>query len=244
MTKIWAHRGASMAAPENTLPAFAKAIDMQADGIELDVQLTRDDVAVVCHDFEVDRLSNGRGLIRDHTLAELRRFNFNRHFTAQGFVTLPTLAEVFDLLRPTQLTVNVEIKSGKVVYPGIEEKVLAIEKEFGMDGRVWYSSFNHLSVKRIRHLSPQSRCGILYDCVLVDPWDYAARLDMQAIHPNHAILAYPGLVKACREAGIAIHTWTVDQPEDLERAFKLDVDAIMSNRPDFARSVLTSMHDS
>ena len=241
MTQIWGHRGASAVAPENTLPAFAKAIKLEADGVELDVQLTRDGIPVVCHDFEIDHLSDGKGLLRDYTLAELRQFNFNRRFPGLGFVTLPTLAEVFDLFRPTNLEINVEIKSGRVIYPGIEEKVLALAKDLAMGDRIWYSSFNHLSVKRIRELDPDSRCGILYDCVLVDPWIYASRLGVQAIHPHHSILAYPGLVTACRAAGLAVHAWTVDQPEDLARAFGLGVDAVISNKPDLARAVMMSL---
>ena len=238
MVKIWAHRGASAQAPENTLLSFAKAIDMKADGFELDVQLTSDGIPVVCHDFEIDRVSNGKGLIKDHTLSELRRMNFNRHFPEQGFATIPTLAEVFDLIRPTDLEINVEIKSGQVIYPGIEEKILSLEKTFSLEGRIWYSSFNHLSVMKIRQLEPASRCGVLFDCVLVDPWTYAARLGVQAIHPYHSILAYPGLVKACKESGIAIHAWTVDKPEDLRRAFGLGIEAVITNRPDLAREIL------
>lgn len=238
MVKIWAHRGASAQAPENTLLAFAKAIDMKADGFELDVQLTRDKVPVICHDFEIDRVSNGKGLIKDHTLSELRLLDFNRHFPELGFATIPTLAEVFDLIRPTNLEINVEIKSGQVIYPGIEEKILALEKEFSLEGRIWYSSFNHLSVMKIRQLEPASRCGVLFDCVLVDPWVYAARLGVQAIHPYHSILAYPGLVKACKETGIAIHAWTVDKPDNLRRAFELDIEAVITNRPDRAREIL------
>jgi len=241
MTRIWGHRGASAVAPENTLPAFVKAIEFKVDGVELDVQLTRDGIPVVCHDFEIDRLSDGKGLVRDYTLAELRQFNFNLRFPEMGFVTLPTLAEVFDLFRTTDLEINVEIKSGQVIYPGIEEKVLALARDLAMADRIWYSSFNHLSVKRIRELDSGSRCGILYDCVLVDPWVYAERLGMQAIHPHHSILAYPGLVAACRTAGLAVHVWTVDQPDDLIRAFELGADAVISNKPDLARAVMASM---
>ncbi len=76
---VWAHRGASGYAPENTLPAFKMAADMGADGVELDVQLTKDDVIVVCHDERIDRTSNGAGRISDYTLAELKAFDFNNN---------------------------------------------------------------------------------------------------------------------------------------------------------------------
>ena len=77
---IWAHRGASGSAPENTLVAFKRAIDLGADGIELDIQLTKDDEIVVCHDEKIDRTSDGKGWLKDYTLEELRTFNFNQQF--------------------------------------------------------------------------------------------------------------------------------------------------------------------
>ena len=233
-TKIWAHRGASQQKPENTLPAFARAVELGADGIELDVQLSKDGVPVICHDFELDRLCDGQGLLYDRTLAELRRLNFNRRFPEQGFVTLPTLAEVFDLLRPTNLEINIEIKSGQVIYPGIEKKILDLADAFGMGERIWYSSFNHYALAGLHELAPGARCGILFDNILFEPWRYAARIGMQAIHPHHRMLAIPGLVKASHAAGLAVHPWTADRPEDLRQAFQLGVDAIITNFPDVA----------
>ena len=95
---IWAHRGASGYAPENTLPAFKMAADMGADGVELDVQLTKDDVIVVCHDERIDRTSNGAGRIQDYTLEELRKYDFCNGNKAFEGTTIPTMEEVFDLL--------------------------------------------------------------------------------------------------------------------------------------------------
>lgn len=234
MTKIWAHRGASRQAPENTLPAFARAIELGADGIELDVQLSADGVPVVFHDFELDHLSDGQGLLRDRTLAELRQLNFNRRFPEQGFVTLPTLAEVLALLQPTRLELNIEIKSGQVLYPGLEAKVLELVAAAGMRDRVWYSSFNHYALIQVRALDPQARCGILFDNILFQPWRYARQIGMQALHPHHRMLAIPGLVRASHAAGLAVHAWTADRPEDIRQALQLGVDAVITNVPDTA----------
>ena len=127
-TRIWAHRGASGYAPENTLEAFKLAIDEKADGIELDVQLTKDKELVVIHDEKIDRTSNGKGYVKDYTLDELKKFNFNYGNEKYEEVKIPTLKEVYELLKPTNLIINVEIKTGIIFYEGIEEKVLKLAK--------------------------------------------------------------------------------------------------------------------
>ena len=105
MTKIFAHRGASGYAPENTLPAFAMAEKQGADGIELDVQLTKDGELVVIHDEKIDRTSTGKGFVRDYTLPELRKMSFCNHMELYSGVKIPTLEEVLDLVRPGNMTV-------------------------------------------------------------------------------------------------------------------------------------------
>ena len=121
--KIWAHRGASGYAPENTLEAFKLAAEMGADGVELDVQLTKDGEVVVVHDERIDRVSDGSGLVAEYTLEELRQFNFNKmHPEFAEICRIPTLREVLECLKDTGLTVNVELKTGINFYEGIENK--------------------------------------------------------------------------------------------------------------------------
>ncbi len=129
-TKIWAHRGASGHAPENTLEAFELAVRQGADGVELDVQLTRDGELVVIHDEEVDRVSGVKGFVKDFTLAELKKLNVNRPCPKYENVRIPTLREVYELLRPSGLEINVELKTGIFFYSGIEEKVLELSWEW------------------------------------------------------------------------------------------------------------------
>lgn len=111
-TKVWAHRGASAYAPENTLEAFKLAVDIGSDGIELDVQLSKDGELVVIHDEEIDRTSNGKGFVKDYTLKELKKFNFNHSNSKYHKVNIPTLKEVFELLKSTEMDINVELKTG------------------------------------------------------------------------------------------------------------------------------------
>lgn len=236
-TKIWAHRGASAYAPENTLAAFALAAEMEADGIELDVHLTADDQLVVAHDEQVDRVSNGQGYIRRMTLEELRTLDFGAHHPRYRGEKIPTLAEVYDLIRPTKMTINVEIKSGIVLYPGIEEKLVTLTREAGMTGRVIYSSFNHYSLMALRQLEPEAPIGLLYSCALVDPWLYAQHLKANALHPLYLTLQAPGLVEGCRATGIKLHPWTVDDPTAMGRLMAMNIDAVITNKPDVARAV-------
>ena len=109
---VWAHRGASGYAPENTIPAFELAAEMGADGVELDVQFTKDGQIVVCHDETIDRTSNGCGWVKDHTLEELLALSFDNGNKAYEGAQIPTMQEVFDALRPTNLTINIELKTG------------------------------------------------------------------------------------------------------------------------------------
>ena len=111
-TKVWAHRGASAYAPENTLEAFLLAAEQGADGVELDVQLTKDGEMVVVHDEEIDRVSDGSGFVKDYTLAELKNLNFNKTHLEYQNVKIPTLREVYEALKPTGMTINVELKTG------------------------------------------------------------------------------------------------------------------------------------
>ena len=158
-TQVWAHRGASAYAPENTLEAFRLAAEMGADGVELDVQLSRDGELVVAHDETIDRVSNGTGYIKDYTLAQLKKLSFNRLFLKFKDVRIPTLKEVYELLKPAGLTVNVELKTGIILYPEIEEKVLALTASMGMEDRVIYSSFCHPSLVRLKELDSALRQG-------------------------------------------------------------------------------------
>ena len=118
-TLVWGHRGASGYAPENTMAAFEKAVELGADGIELDVQLTKDGELVGIHDETIDRVSDGSGWVKDYTYAKLIKHNFNRTHPEYEHAQIPTLEEVYALIKPTDLTINVEIKTGVVVYPEI-----------------------------------------------------------------------------------------------------------------------------
>ncbi len=238
-TKVWAHRGASGYAPENTLEAFKMAIDMQADGIELDVQLTKDNEVVVIHDETINRVSNGAGRVRDFTLEELKQFKFNKTHPEYESATIPTLKEVLELLKDTDLELNIELKTSIIFYEGLEEQVLEQVKQYGMEDRVWYSSFNHYSVMKIKELMPSAKVGLLYCDGIYNPADYASGLGVEALHPSVNNLKYPKLMEQSKENGIKIHTWTANTYMDMVGCTLKGVDALITNYPDKAKVFAT-----
>lgn len=153
---VFGHRGASAYAPENTLPAFALAIEQGADGVELDVHLTRDNELVVIHDEDVRRTTNGTGLVKDYTLAELQALCADNGMSGFAEARIPTLQQVLDLIKPSNLLVNIELKTGILWYDGIEEKALHLVEQMGMQERVIWSSFNHYSVGKGAPAGPQA----------------------------------------------------------------------------------------
>lgn len=160
--EIWAHRGCSYCYPENTLQAFKAAADLSVTGIEFDVQLTKDKKIVVIHDERVDRTTDGNGNVRDFTLQELQALKIK---APAGFERVPTLEEVLELLRPyclkKNLRVNIEFKTSRVRYEGIEEMTMGAVRDYGLEDYVVYSSFLPESICIIKEKNPSASAAIL-----------------------------------------------------------------------------------
>ena len=234
-TLIQAHRGASAYRPENTVEAFSKAMEMGADGIELDVHLSKDGEIVVAHDARLERVSNGKGYINDYTLKKLKSLDFGKPSPNDHVCRIPTLSEVFSLVKPSALTVNVELKTTERLYPDLPRKLLNLAGEYAMGERVIYSSFNHYSLKEIKTLDPSARIGLLYELGMVDPWVYANYVGADAIHPHYFVIAaLPETVALCHEHGVKVNVWTVDEPDAIKLMLKCAVDGIITNKPDIA----------
>lgn len=236
-TKIWAHRGASGYAPENTLEAFELAIHQNADGIELDIQLTKDGELVVAHDEKIDRVTGKTGWIKNYTLKELKQFRFNRTHPEFTNACIPTLKEVYELMQPTNLTVNVELKTSICFYPGIEEKALKLAKDMQMEERIIYSSFNHYTLKTLKELDSSVRTGLLYEDGWINVPAYGNNIGVNALHPATYLLQYPDFLKDCKKYNLPLHVWTVNTKEHMEKLIKLGVDAIITDFPDIARKI-------
>lgn len=230
---ILGHRGASGYAPENTLEAFRLAMEMGADGFELDVHMSADGALVVIHDESVDRTTDGCGLVRDLTLAQLKALDASCGMADYRGARIPTLSEVFELIRDTEHIVNVEIKTDEWFYPELEEKCLALAKEMQVEDRIIYSSFNHFTLNKLRELKPDAKLGMLFGDIMVKPWEYAKQLSVDFLHPMKMNIYVPGFEEETHKAGYGINMWTIND----EKTMKLCLDCgagIITNYPDTA----------
>lgn len=243
MTKVFAHRGASGYAPENTLPAFALAEEQGADGVELDVQLTRDGQVVVIHDEKINRTSDGEGFVRDYTLEELKAFSFHAQMEEYRGVKIPTLEEVLKTLKPGKMQVNIELKTGIFWYPEIEKKTIDIVRRMGMENRVIYSSFNHYSIQEILKLNPLAETAYLFSDVILHMEDYGKKTGVQGLHPAVYHLYMPELLEDYKKSGLKIRVWTVNRKEDMKKFIENDLEAVITNYPDLALEVRKQVED-
>lgn len=234
--KIFAHRGASAYAPENTLEAFRLAMEQGADGIELDVQLTKDGVPVVIHDERIDRVSQGKGAVRDYTLEELQKIRVPNGMSRYQDAQIPTLRQVLDLAKPSRMEVNIELKTGIYWYPEIEGRVLELVKQAGMEERVIYSSFNHYSIGRILREKPDAETAYLFNDIIVNVHEYARKNQVKGLHPGRHHIGMDFLQEYL-DSGLAVRVWTVDDPEQIRELIQAGVDAVITNVPDVAMRV-------
>ncbi|WP_243355669.1 glycerophosphodiester phosphodiesterase [Bacillus litorisediminis] len=234
-TLIFAHRGSKGTHPENTLAAFQKAIELGVDGIELDVHVTKDGELVVIHDETVDRTTNGTGRICDLTLAEIKQFDAGSWFSPNfADEKIPALTEVLQLLKSTDILINIEIKSDIIAYENIEEKVLAAIKNSGLnESQFIISSFNHYSVARFKKLAPQIETAILFMEILLDPWEYAANMGASALHVYEPV-AFTEMSKCAMKHGFPVRVFTVNSHEHMRALMDLQLSAIFTDFPEDA----------
>lgn len=231
-TKIFGHRGFSGKYPENTMLAFKKAVEIGVDGIEFDVQLTSDGEVVIIHDERVDRTTNGSGNVRSFTLSELKELDASATFAGQyGKNEIPTLREYFEYVKDKDIVTNIELKTGVFVYPGIEKKVIDLVKEFGLDDKIIFSSFNHETVLRCAELAPHIKRGFLTGDWIVNFGRYAEENGVQCCHPSFTTLHEENIAEM-HAHGREINTWTVNECDDIKRLASLGVDCLIGNYPD------------
>ena len=223
--RIWAHRGLSMIFPENTLPAFeAAAKETGIAGIELDVQLTSDGELVVIHDEKLERTTTLKGRVADHTLCEIKSGKITPSGHDEGcssagensYLRVPTLREVFDLLKPycieRGLLINIELKNGVVPYEGLEQKVIDLVHEYGLMDYIVYSSFNHASMGLIKRLEPSAKTGALA-VNITDAIKGMKEYNLDAVHPGRIGMDINiSTMRELIEKKIPVRMWNSDEP--------------------------------
>jgi glycerophosphoryl diester phosphodiesterase len=238
--KVIAHRGASGYAPEITLEAYRTALEMNCDGVELDVQMLQDGTLVAFHDPEVTRTTNGSGRISEHTLESIKTLDagswFNKAYPEKArpeYVELkvPTLQEIFDLLKESSLELFIEIKSPELYPANFEAAILALVCKNQLENRVRFLSFNIQSLQKIKGLNASMHTTLLAYQTDPDPIETAQQASVDELGILYKIVT-PIMIESAHQCNLLFSVWTVDQPEDMQRMIDLGVDCITSNYPD------------
>lgn len=222
-TVIFGHRGYPDKFPENSLVGFRYALDHAIDGLEFDVQLTRDGVPVIMHDEQIDRTTTGQGLIKHYTLANLRQYHL------AGGQSIPTLAEFLQLVGNRDVQLNLEFKTNLIAYPGIERLVLGMVHAAPLRRPVIFSSFHLATLKTCQRLAPNEAYCWLTGHPVANPAAFVAREHLSGLHLAHY------------QAGTTVpeRIWTVDQPATAQKLFEQNVAGIFTN--DFV--TMTALRD-
>ena len=236
---IFAHRGASAHAPENTLAAFELALAHGADAIELDAKLSSDGHVIVIHDATVDRTTGARGRVKDLSLADLRALNAGSFFSA-NFTTekIPLLEEVFEALGK-RLFINVELTNYNTPRDHLVESVCMLVKRFNLQKQVMFSSFYASNLSKARSYLPEVPCGLLAFNGLLGAWARSfgfAFGKYPALHPYLTDVTPQQVQRVHRLKG-RVHVWTVNKEEDMRRLFGWGVDGIFTDNPQLALRV-------
>ncbi|EZP77178.1 glycerophosphodiester phosphodiesterase [Parageobacillus genomosp. 1] len=236
--EVYAHRGFSGKYPENTMLAFQKAYDVGADGIELDVQMTKDGEIVVIHDERVDRTTDGIGYVKDFLYKQLRLLDagswFHDHFARQR---IPALMEVLEWVQDLdrKIMINIELKNDAIDYPHLEEKVLKMIGQLQLENQVILSSFNIFSMLKARQLHPTIEIGTLFEGVNESAVPRAKVVNAQAIHGDLPfVLSSEG--KKAVDQGMKLRVYTVNDAKVVPMLRNAGVSALMT---DFPNEILT-----
>jgi glycerophosphoryl diester phosphodiesterase len=236
---IFAHRGASAHAPENTLAAFELALVQGADGIELDAKLSADGHAVVIHDATVDRTTNGHGRVKDISLADLRSLDAGAFFVKKySGEKVPMLEEVFEAVGK-RMFINVELTNYKTPGDHLVESVCMLVKRFGLQKQVLFSSFLASNLSKARGLLPEVPRGLLALNGFLGAWARSFGFAFgryKALHPYLKDVT-PQQVQRVHRLNRRVHVWTVNTAEDMRRLFDWGVDAIFTDDPQLAVQV-------
>ena len=237
---VFAHRGACKVAPENTLPAFEAAVQMGADGVELDVQYSSDGALVIFHNPRLNQTTDGEGRVTSHPLADLRKLDAGSWFDPKFAGTrIATLDEVLDLLKG-KLLVNIEIKALDSATMGLGADVVKAVRGHSMEDQVVMSSFNPMALRRAKGAGPEIEAGLLLapDLPGWTRWAFTRNFSRaNGLHPELPMVDEAYMVEA-RKLNLPVRVWTVNEPADMQRMIDLGVDGIITDYPDRALALL------
>ena len=237
----YAHRGASGYFPENTMLSFRKAIELGATGIETDVQMTSDGVLVLIHDEYVNRTTNGSGLVKDFTYADLNNLDagswFNENYNSEK---IPMAEQLIILAKSNNILLNLELKNGEVMYPGIEEKLIEMLCKYKYEDKVILSSFNHYSMVHCKEISKEIKTGLLYMSGLYHPEVYCKHTGADALHPYFCSINKE-IIDSAKKEGLLVNPFTVNDEACMKNLIEAGVDGLITNYPDKLKNLLVEI---
>lgn len=219
--------------------AFEAAYREKANGIELDVQMSKDGVLVVIHDEKLDRTTNASGYVKDYTYRELQHVDASYKFPEFfGMCSIPTLEEVFHWAKSKKhFSLNIELKNNVIRYEKLEEKIIDLIKLYKLEKRVVLSSFNHYSLVHIKELEAEIETAILYSECLYTPWKYAKYIGASSIHPHYKTLLMEPIIQKSQANQISVRAYTVNKPSVMKTFFHQEISAIITDIPQKALEI-------
>lgn len=247
---VIAHRGANLVAPQNTIEAFKKAIEIGCDGFETDIHLTKDGIPVVCHNFTIDETSDGNGAIKDMTLEELRQYDFGKYkgseFEGTKIPTLDEFLEISKEMGDKMKVLDIELKSEVFGKAGTElaRKTIDAVKNHGLFDKLLISSFDPAILVVCKKVDKDCKTGILYSPdkfislkIGARPVSFAKEIGADALHPFHMYVTRLYVERAHR-AGLQVNPWTVNKEINIKALAKMGVDGIITDDAELVNKVL------
>ena len=235
MPKIFAHRGAESSRPENTKDAFLHALNSGAKAIELDVQLTKDDIPVVIHDYRLERYNKDYlEPVNHYTYEELKKIDVGSFFSTEfSEARVPTLTSILEIV-PQDVLLNIEIKNTPERHLGIEQQVADLISEFRTIDNTIVSSFDHIALKKIAEINPDLKLGVLIHYPLINAGQYvkSTGLNVVSIHPNKNIVD-EAFIQECRQYNYKIYPYTIKNEADYDKMTRLGVDGFFTSVEDY-----------
>ncbi|MET3682400.1 glycerophosphoryl diester phosphodiesterase [Alkalibacillus flavidus] len=231
-TKIFAHRGASRYAPENTMAAFKRAYHLGADGIELDVHLTRDHQVAVIHDENIKRTTNHSGLVNHFSLSELQRLDAGSWFHSQyNGEKIPSLEDVLQWIQHKHMTLNIELKTDVIHYHQIEEHVVSLIHKYNLEKQTILSSFNPATIERLNLIQSDIELAWLRQKRLKNIAYQLAAIGADSLHIHHRLLNTP-MIQEIKSKQIPFRVYTVNKPKIWRQCVSQRANGIMTDIPD------------